>query len=61
MSKYNHAFDLAFIVSGSTTDDGSEITAEQFRDAILKRVQDLYDARELIEAVGAPFDSYEED
>lgn len=58
--KYNHAFDIAFsLVSEHPT--GEDVTAEQVRDAIIARVHSAYASGELLEAVGAPFDTYEED
>jgi len=60
MTTYNHAFAIAFTVQGSTTADGSEITAEQFRDAIYARVRDVMASGEMLEATGAPYDSFKE-
>ena len=60
MTTYNHAFTIAFQIEGSTTADGSEITPEQFRRAIETRLRRLGDL-EIMEAIGAPFDSFEED
>jgi len=58
--KYNHAFDIAFsLVSEHPT--GEDVTEEQMRDAILDWVRWRYVRGELLEAVGAPFDTYEED
>jgi hypothetical protein len=57
--KYNHAFDIAFsVVSEHPT--GEDVTAEQVREALIKRVIQAYDSGELLEAIGAPFDTYEE-
>ena len=58
--KYNHAFDIAFrVVSEHPT--GEDVTAEQVREALIKRVIQAYDSGELLEAIGAPFDTYEEE
>ncbi len=57
---WNHAFTLGFAVTGSTTDDGKEITAQQFRAAIMKALRNLSDD-ELLENLSAPFDTYEEE
>lgn len=57
---YNHAFTVAFQLSGSTDKQGEDVTAEQMRDALRKRINTLMDAGEMLEAVGAPFDTYEE-
>lgn len=58
---YNHAFTLAFSVSGSNDPEGLDITAEQFYTAIIKRAKSLLANDEMLEAIGAPFDSYAED
>ena len=59
---YNHAFAIAFSIGGSTTEDGSEITVEQFRKAIEDRMDNLDEVGDLEwqEAIGAPHDSYED-
>ena len=58
--KYNHAFDIAFsVVSEHPT--GEDVTAEQVREVLIKRVIQAYDSGELLEAIGAPFDTYEEE
>jgi hypothetical protein len=57
--KYNHAFDIAFSVV-SEHPAGEDVTAEQVREALIKRVIQAYDSGELLEAVGAPFDTYKE-
>lgn len=54
---YNHAFTIAFEVAGSTTEDGSDLTPAHIRTAIANRLANIPDD-ELLEAVGAPFDSY---
>jgi hypothetical protein len=58
--KYNHAYDIAFsIVSEHPT--GDDVTAEQVLKAIITRANDAYASGELLEAIGLPFDTYEED
>ena len=59
METYNHAFDIAFSIECRTDPSGESITAQQFRDAIHKRLDSLND-EEILEAVGLPFDTYEE-
>ena len=56
--KYNHAFDIAFSVI-SDNENGEDITSEQFAAAIRKRVDELLASGEMLEAIGAPFDTYE--
>lgn len=61
MKTYNHAFRIAFSVSGSTSTDGSDITPVQFKSALENRIAELSkNSDEWIEAVGEPWDSYEE-
>jgi hypothetical protein len=54
---HDHAFDIAFSLRSNTA-DGSDVTAARIRSALLERLASLTDA-ELLEAAGAPFDSYE--
>jgi hypothetical protein len=60
MKTYNHAFTVAFSVSGSTHPEGEDITDAQFYQALRARAEDLYLHGEFQEAVGAPYDTYEE-
>lgn len=59
MSKYNHAFDIAFSIT-SENPTGEDVTAEQVLEALINRAKTAYANGELLEAIGAPFDSYEE-
>jgi hypothetical protein len=57
--KYNHAYDIAFsVVSEHPT--GEDVTAEQVLEALINRAKTAYISGELLEAIGAPFDTYEE-
>lgn len=38
---YNHAYTIAFSVSGSRCEDGEDVTAQQMADALKLRVDDL--------------------
>jgi hypothetical protein len=58
MTRYNHAFDIAFEVI-SYEEDGSDVTAEMLADALRDRIDSLFDNDEMIEACGCPFDTYE--
>lgn len=58
MTKYNHAYDIAFEVV-SEKEDGSDITAEMLSKAIALRCLTLMQNNEMLEAVGCPFDTYE--
>ena len=57
---YNHAYTIAFSVRGSTDPQGEDLTQEQIAAAIHKRVGDLLKNNEMLEAIGLPCDSYEE-
>lgn len=57
MTKYNHAFDIAFEVISNRV-DGIDVTADMLRDALEKRIK-LLEGDEIIEACGHPFDTYE--
>jgi hypothetical protein len=54
---YNHAFTIAFSVV-SPDESGENIEAETIRQGIRQRMVDLRDDDELMEAIGAPFDTY---
>ena len=58
MTRYNHMFTVAFEVE-SDTEDGSDITNDQFHQALSKRSQDITQNNQWGEAVGAPDDTYE--
>jgi hypothetical protein len=61
MSKtlYDHAYTLAFSLK-SNHPAGDDVTPRQLRTAILERLTTLSDD-EILEAAGAPFDTYEVD
>lgn len=61
MTTYNHAFSLAFEIGGSTDPDGGDITAEMIRKAITRRITEISDDELVLEAVGCPWDTHEED
>lgn len=54
---HDHAFDIAFSLRSNTA-DGSDVRASHIRAALLERLTSLSDD-ELLDATGAPFDSYE--
>jgi hypothetical protein len=58
---YNHAFTLAFSVTGSAHPEGDDVTPAQYQSALEQRMRDLTKAGEWEEAIGLPFDTYEED
>lgn len=60
MTRYNHACDIAFEVV-SNSPDGIDFTAAMLKAALLQRIKNLDESEEWLEAVGAPFESYEED
>lgn len=55
MTSYDHAFTIAFSVK-SDTPDASDITPAILRAAIVRRLASLPDDQ-MLEAVGAPFDT----
>ena len=60
MKTYDHAFTLAFSMGGSTDPDGHDVTAEQMKAALIARIDGLVENDEMLEAAGAPFETYEE-
>ena len=58
-TRYNHAFTLGFSVV-TNLPDGSDLTADDARQAIIKAVALMNDT-ELLENLGAPFDTYQEE
>jgi hypothetical protein len=55
---YNHAYTIAFSVSGSRCEDGEDVTAQQMADALKLRVDDLIAKGHLLHAVGSAYDSF---
>ena len=53
---YNHAFDFAFEISGSTHPDGKDLTAKQIREHLIQKLATISD-EELMENIGEPFDT----
>ena len=56
---YNHAYTFGFEVPGSTDASGDDVSPEQLRIAIMRRIASIPDA-EMLEACGAPYDTMEE-
>lgn len=59
MTIYDHAFTIAFSLR-SCCPDGRDVSPGMIRTAILTRLASVGD-EELLEAVGAPFDTYADD
>ncbi len=59
VKRYNHAYDVAFSLV-SNNPEGKDVTPAMLRAALLRRVADLDANDQWEEAVGAPFDTYEE-
>lgn len=55
---YNHAVAIAFEVV-SEDESGRDFTPTMLKQALQKRIDQLGDSDEWIEAVGAPYDTYE--
>lgn len=58
MATYSHAYTIAFELD-SQTEDASDVTPQQLAAAIRERVGACLDHGELLEAVGAPHDTFE--
>jgi len=58
--KWNHAYDLAFSVELDQEDwlDGLKMNKKLIRQALLKRVEDLFKTEDYLEGITG-FDSYE--
>lgn len=57
---YNHAFTIAFCLD--TDYEGDKVPAYELIEALERRLHDLkQNPSEIIEAVGLPYDSYEND
>jgi hypothetical protein len=57
---YNHVFDIAFSIGGSKCPNGTDITVKQIIEALQKRIEEVKREDTVLEAVGAPVDTYEE-
>ena len=60
VKRYNHAYDVAFSLV-SNDPEGRDVTPAMFREALLRRVVEIDRADNWEEAVGAPFNTYEEE
>lgn len=60
MSTYNHVYSIAFELPGSIHPSGDDVSQDDLAIAILRRLANLVENNELIEAVGYPDDTYEE-
>ena len=59
MPKFNHAVDIAFTVISDDA-DGNDFTPAMLRAALMRRIVELNEnPDQWLEAVGAPFDTYE--
>lgn len=57
---YNHAYTLGFEVSGSTDEQGRDVTEAMLLNALNARIRDLWQNNEFREACGEPYDTYVE-
>ncbi len=55
--KYNHMYTIAFSIN-SNQEDGQDISSAQMLEAIINRAQQAHRDGELLEATGAPEDTY---
>ena len=60
MKRFNHMYALAFAMV-STDPTGEHVSAQDVRNAVLKRLASLTDVELVKEAVGLPLDTYEEE
>jgi hypothetical protein len=60
VTTYNHTYSIVFSISGSTHPEGDDLKSQELRSALLNRIHDLSDD-ELLEALGVPLESEEED
>jgi hypothetical protein len=58
MKKYNHAYSLGFAVN-TDRDAQQAVNKEEIINALLERIVNLNEHDEWDEALGAPFDTYE--
>jgi len=58
--RYNHMFAIAFTLI-SDDEQGEDVTKEMLQAALLRRIADLGNSDEWIEAVGTPIDTYQTD
>ena len=61
MKTYNHAYTIAFEVSGSTSEDGEDVTDGRLVEALLARIESVKRDGEVEAATGCPYDTYEEE
>jgi hypothetical protein len=59
MPKFNHAYDIAFEVI--TDSDQGDATESQLLAALMKRIANLLESDALLEAIGCPSDTFEEE
>jgi len=60
MKTYNHAYTLGFSLGGSTDPDGEDVTPDQLKAALERRMAELAEHDAWKESIGCPFDTYEE-
>ena len=58
MATYTHAYAITFEID-SQTEDASDVTLQQLAAAIRERVGSCVDHGNLLDAVGAPYDTFE--
>ena len=61
MPNFIHVYDFTFEVKGSIDETGEDVTAQMMALALFKRANTLIANDELLEAVGDPFDTYNEE
>ena len=59
MTRYDHAYTVAFSLT-SNHPTGEDVTADQAYTALRARIKGLMENEEMLEAIGAPYDTYED-
>jgi len=59
MKRYNHAYTIAFEVI--TEHDSKNVTKEELIVGLLRRVANVIENDEILDATDAPYDSFEEE
>ena len=60
MTTYNHAFTFAFEIGNSKDPEGNDLTPYTLRLQIISKLNAMSD-EDLLENLGAPFDTHEEE
>lgn len=59
LTRFNHAYDIAFQLEGSKCPQGTDVTKEMLMDALKDKLERVSSEGNWEEVFGAPFDTYE--